>query len=467
MSRTLWASTVKVGLFCGALLVAGAAPLSAQSNIEVNQGVQIDFLNPGARSLAMGGAFVGLADDATAALANPAGLRRLSRSEFSVEGRFRDFQTPFVAAGRLAGTPANIGRDTTSFPDIRTAESNENSFSFISGVYASGDRRWALAGYRHETVRFSTGYNTEGPFSINESGQTVRRFPIRADMALKLENYGGSASFKWQSCTTPGGVQTCTDRFAIGGGVNYYRFETNGKTQRYRPNRNLTGFIPNSTAPGGFYGPPAYDQGILNYQEQLGDDTDIGFTVGALVIPTERFQVGAAYRTGAAFGVTVQNYSGITGLPFNQEIGSRFNLPQTFSAGAAVRPAPATVIVFEYKRVFYSDLLKDYLNVFSQSDPDPADLVSSFLVPDVDELHFGFEHQFVNVRIGPAIRFGAWYDPDHALQNISGRKPYLAGEDVWHYSAGGGATFGRLEVGAGFDFSDRGNICSLSAVVRF
>lgn len=42
---------------------------------------------PGARSLAMGGAFVALADDATTAYSNPAGLTILERPEISLEDR--------------------------------------------------------------------------------------------------------------------------------------------------------------------------------------------------------------------------------------------------------------------------------------------------------------------------------------------------------------------------------------------
>jgi hypothetical protein len=41
-------------------------------------GVDFRFNNPGARANAMGGAFIGLADDATAAYTNPAGLTILT-----------------------------------------------------------------------------------------------------------------------------------------------------------------------------------------------------------------------------------------------------------------------------------------------------------------------------------------------------------------------------------------------------
>jgi hypothetical protein len=43
------------------------------NNSETFSGFQFNFNNPGARALGMGGAFVAVADDATAVIANPAG----------------------------------------------------------------------------------------------------------------------------------------------------------------------------------------------------------------------------------------------------------------------------------------------------------------------------------------------------------------------------------------------------------
>ena len=48
----------------------------AQRNSFVTDSV---LINPGARSIALGGAFAAIADDATAALANPAGLVQIVR----------------------------------------------------------------------------------------------------------------------------------------------------------------------------------------------------------------------------------------------------------------------------------------------------------------------------------------------------------------------------------------------------
>jgi long-subunit fatty acid transport protein len=68
----------QVVVLAGILLPAFVA---AQAPIEP------PLINPGARSLGLGGAFVAVADDATAASANPSGLVQLVRSELSAELR--------------------------------------------------------------------------------------------------------------------------------------------------------------------------------------------------------------------------------------------------------------------------------------------------------------------------------------------------------------------------------------------
>src|SRR6201982_695864 len=75
-------------VFAAAVCTLIALPPAAQNtDIESLSGLQFNFGNPGARSLGMGGAFIGLADDASAAEANPAGLTILRKKEFSVEAR--------------------------------------------------------------------------------------------------------------------------------------------------------------------------------------------------------------------------------------------------------------------------------------------------------------------------------------------------------------------------------------------
>ena len=70
-----------------ALALAPPAPALALTDEEIFRDFRFNFINPGGRSLGMGGAFISIADDATAAQANPAGLTNLVHPQFFLELR--------------------------------------------------------------------------------------------------------------------------------------------------------------------------------------------------------------------------------------------------------------------------------------------------------------------------------------------------------------------------------------------
>src|SRR5437867_10940446 len=76
----------RLGVFLVALGL-GTGWAFALTDEEVFTDFRFNMINPGARSLALGGAFISLADDATAAQANPAGLSYLLKQEFFIELR--------------------------------------------------------------------------------------------------------------------------------------------------------------------------------------------------------------------------------------------------------------------------------------------------------------------------------------------------------------------------------------------
>jgi hypothetical protein len=123
--RSIWA------MLCLLVFVELLAPADAAGQEPIVP-LQLSFSDPGARSMGFGGAFVALADDATAALANPAGLVQLARPEVSIEGRRWSYSTPFVQSGRVEGLPSGFGIDTRV--GIQTARSEEDvgGLSFLS-----------------------------------------------------------------------------------------------------------------------------------------------------------------------------------------------------------------------------------------------------------------------------------------------------------------------------------------------
>src|SRR5262245_12280104 len=93
MKRTL----ATLGLFgaVSLLVVSGASAQEPPKGRANSASPQFTFAPPGARSLAMGAAFIGLADDATASESNPAGLTILTKPELSGHVRFSSFNSTF------------------------------------------------------------------------------------------------------------------------------------------------------------------------------------------------------------------------------------------------------------------------------------------------------------------------------------------------------------------------------------
>jgi long-subunit fatty acid transport protein len=105
--RLLWIRLVTMAVCLAILAAAGA-----EAQPVTIPRFDFSFSNPGARSLGFAGAFAALADDATAAYANPAGLVQLTRPEVSFEARLWNRSPSFIAGGRAEGEPTGQGIDT-------------------------------------------------------------------------------------------------------------------------------------------------------------------------------------------------------------------------------------------------------------------------------------------------------------------------------------------------------------------
>lgn len=126
------------------VLLAPVATSGAQTDSEGFFQMKFNFLPPGARATALGGAFIALADDATAAESNPAGLTVLLYPQLSFESKFVRFGRP---------TPIGLGN---AGPDLgpvnRSPAKDVYSPAFASAVYPAGGVTFAA--FRHEVMNF-------------------------------------------------------------------------------------------------------------------------------------------------------------------------------------------------------------------------------------------------------------------------------------------------------------------------
>jgi len=435
------------------VLLAAAGAARAQSTAQVNAGVQFNFSTPGARSLGLGGAFLGLADDATAAYANPAGLTAISRPEVSVEGRRWTYTHTFAERGRQVGAPSGIGVDTVAGVQMGEAETTLEGLSFLSAAYPRS--RWTAALYRHRLANYEAAFRTQGIFTQPE--QRIR--PAISTFALDIVNVGLSFAYRFN------------DRLSVGVGVSSFDFVLRSRTDRYERSR------PARTEPGGVFGPPLYTpENLVDSQLQQGDDQKTAFNAGFLWKVVDGWTVGGVYRQGPELDYKATYRVGPLAPDTARPATRRaiYDTPDVYGIGIATQPSEVTTITLDYVRIRYSDLVRSFTNILLlQAQEFSREELRNFKVDDAGEIHLGVERVFPLNWILLVARAGAWYDPDHRIRYegiIPGfQAEFRRGDDEIHYSAGFGflSTRLKLEADAAFDYSDPVKTASISAVVRF
>ena len=414
--------------------------VSAQSSLQVP--IQFDFLSPGARSLGLGSAFVGLADDATAAWVNPAGLLELSRPEISVEGRYRRFDQPFLVGGRLSGQPSGQGQDTLARPDFADIRDSGTRLTFASFVYPR--KRFRIAAYRHEPIRVNQHFSSRGVFQSR--GFDVRDTAFTGARTLAVTSYGVSVAQAWRSVWLGAGLSV--QRFSLGFDFDRYLHES-------------------------FYGAPDPNQTLFHFS-QTGDASSIGGVVGLLMPVSKTTKIGASYRRTSSF-----EFSSFSGglIGSQQRTTADFNVPDVFAVGLSAKFFEEVfLITTEYKRVFHSQLRSDYVEVLVHQG-ESAPRADRFTIDDANEVHAGAEY-ILPVQRPAAVRAGLWFDPDHSVHFAPTPANDLlderiatslsSGRDLWHYTFGATVTIHpRVELSVGADRSSRSLLLSTWAILRF
>jgi long-chain fatty acid transport protein len=392
-----------------------------------------DLSNPGARSLGLGGAFAALADDATAAHANPAGLVGLLEPEVSFEGRSWDFAMPYEAGGREAGEPTGIGIDV--YPGIRyeEARSRVRGVSFVSLMYPVGGWRFAL--YRHQTARLDLSAEFQGSFD-----EEPERSPIRESVSFDFKATGAAVAYR------------VSDKLSIGAGVALYEGELS---------EDLSLYLLEYESDEQFYGEFDFSSDYLAGTSSMRvDDTGVGYNLGVLVEIPEGWRAATFYRRGPHMATEWVIRAGpLFGYPPGTLVFStravKLSVPDVYGGGLSYRsPSGRLTLGFEYDKVRYSQL-------FDTSGVDPEAIEEppfEFDFRDGDELHLGVELAWLDASPVRALRLGTW------VESEGGR---LGGDSVTHYAAGFGLAWKGVQLDIAADYSGLLTTASISTVFTF
>jgi long-chain fatty acid transport protein len=444
-----------------ALCAGLALPLAAQTNLETNAGVQFNFSTPGAGNMALGGAFLALAFDASAAYTNPAGLTTIAKPEALVEARHWNYTHVFTDKGRIQGEDIEGEPTFDTIRGLRNgeAENQVDGLSYISYVYPRRD--WSFAVYRHELVNFAATFSTSGAYLQH----TVQQSPYGIPGALEgrlasLQNnidvdviaYGSAAGYQ------------LGHGLSLGLGISYFEFSIDSIARRFLP--------------GDLLDPPSFSpEHLVNIQTQRGQDNDWGMTAGFLWESKQRrWSLGGIYREGPDF--TFQATSRSARQPSDdfyftpREQQASFHVPDVYGLGIAFRPRDTFRLALDYDRVRYSQLTDGFADIFGLAEApfkkNPE--LNKFVIDDANEIHLGVEYAFLQSWPVLSLRAGAWYDPGHNLrfegQNVGYQTVFRQHGDHMHYTFGAGLALRRIQIDAAVDHSERVSVLSLSMGLR-
>jgi hypothetical protein len=414
----------------------------AQKTLEIP--LQLDFVNPGAKSLALGGAFAGVADDATASFANPAGLTLLGMPELSVEIRRTRATTTSLERGRLSGTLTGVGVDTDEGPIFGESSLARYGLRYLSVVYPLPSHQWVLAAYRHELARVDQRLDSSGVLQRDQIEAIDRREPAyAAERFLQITGYGGSVAYKLRR------------NVSIGGAIAVYRFSLDSAYGEYT--------VPT------LYAEPNYDEHV-QLRRQDGGGNSVAPTVG-VTVDRGRARLGVVYRHGASFTYTAEEGSA-------EARDVKFRVPHTLAVGLSMRVTPQFLVAGEVTRIAYSRLVDDFVTEQALSTGQPA----AFSIDDGTEFHVALQYAPVRQGAPVRLRVGTWYDPDHSVHFRPSRTPASVkerlederlsaalgrGKSEVHVSGGVGVTLSRaIDFNAGIDASASNFQFSASAVMR-
>ena len=489
----------------------------ALTDEEVFRDFRFNFVNPGARALGMGGAFIAAGDDATAAQSNPAALHYVNTKEFFVEYRAVRPDTQVFAPTPIGPDPGTTVLDPVNNPMFLRLQSvndraDTNFASFISFAlpFKIGSRRATLALSRQIVLDVDTNLqnssngatglqfgNSTYPTWVNSGGLScdplvgqVEQYTIcnivNGNLNAQLVHYNASLSYSF------------LDDFSIGLTATYATLHATSEVTNTTEDPLGVISTPN---------PRVIVAGVaapLVTRTRIDDsDSKMAYTVGLHWHPDRAFAsgyspitFGLVYRKGADLSVKetrsdLSNPLTITSSSFTNTLRE----PDRYGFGSSYRTPRHWTFAADAERIKFSQLLKGYqtgVNFLTSQDLQASTGITlanpHFTVDDATVIHAGFEFRSRSRGgWGYALRSGYYDAPDNRirLQSISVtlagatpgtisaiesnyREAFKGGKKVNHATGGFSIISpGGFQMQFAADLADSGNEYLASAIYRF
>jgi long-subunit fatty acid transport protein len=418
---------------------------AAQTNDEIFPTLQWNFSTPGARANGMGRTFIGIADDASAAVTNPAGLMNLTRPQV-----YAEYKNTRLKVDRLAT------RNSLTSLQATTNTSVVNALSFLS-ISAPINNRIAVGFSVHRFLDYHENFNLDARPIPNEPQNRIF-FPVEGAADFTATAFGGSVAYM------------VTNQLRVGVTVagNYFKADSMATRFDFLNDLSTTNIIANQTS---IHDTQTAVSAAIGALYKVNDMVTLGFDYGRSpkFKTSENLQTNAGFRTTNTppFG-TNQPLTTSTGFPKSVSI----NVPDHFGFGAGIRPTPKLLVAADVVRMRYSSLSENTTLIFF-----PSLTGSEYVTSDVTEVHVGAEYNVYTMNGNPMfVRAGVFTNPNHLVSFTGSPDPATNAAETAKYNLlprkdetsgtiGVGIALGpRAQIDAAYVFSRE---FVLSGAIRF
>lgn len=373
----------------------------------------------GARAVGLGGAFIAVADDATATSFNPAGLAQLLRPEISLVGeslsRSQDFKNF-----------ARVDDPSTTFDDADTSDTRNSPLFFSAAfpVKVGGlNRVWQVSYQRILDLNYASDRNYKAkprPGTTNTLSSIAQNIDQGGGVKLWSLAYGAELN----------------QRLMVGASLNYWRGDWDFKSTT----------VLNFEDPNGNFD---LETDFLEGNEFRG----VNFNLGG-IWRLDWIQVGVAYRSPFTAHVTTRDRfifeprSNIPTTYHDEKTPYKLKWPETIGWGVALRPHSRFQFAADWNKTRWSkatlhggDFPVEGLNFF--------DYQVATRTPDIEDYHAGIEWvAFLGERVVIPLRLGGFKEPQPIVDGETGQQRIFRG-----FTAGVGVKFQNLTIDLAFKMS--------------
>ena len=398
----------------------------AQADFPIEIGTSINPVGSGARAMGLGNAFIAIADDATAASWNPAGLLQLETPEFSFAVEAIWFNPDLVSSSNSEAS----GQNNLHLDDLNFA-SLVFPFFFYTNMVVSLNY---LKLYRFDrSLDFTVLFPAPLPSSIEQ--QWSIEFDQKGTFSALIPAYGFDL----------------TDNLSIGVSLNIWNDTITGDSSFMKRRRSVVrSFVPDFGD-----GETIETEEVL--EEKLIVESGHSFTLGGLYRINRNWNIGFVIKPPFQLNVerkTTRVEKGISimaGEPNNTSPTGKKNsdleFPIIAGGGIAWRPLKSLVTSLDMTWTDWSEfnLREDDqdINPISGRDVDAGKL------KDTITLRLGCEYLVVRDTFLIPLRFGLGYDSAPAVDDV---------DDFYTASLGSGVRIGNYNFDIAWEFRWGNNV---------